>query len=79
MSWDQVKSAQVGKSLGKSSSPARPVELIIGRLTDMRLILEQAVRQRLIRTNPVDDVERPRCEPPEMKILSAVCIVCARG
>ena len=39
-------------------------------LTDMRLVLKQAVRQRLIRANPVDDVERPRCEPPEMQVLS---------
>jgi integrase len=39
-------------------------------LTDLRLVLKQAVRQRLIRTNPVDDVERPRCEPPEMQVLS---------
>jgi integrase len=39
-------------------------------LSDLRLVLKQAVRQRLIRTNPVDDVERPRCEPPEMQVLS---------
>ncbi len=39
-------------------------------LTDMRLVLKQAVRQRLIRANPVDDVERPRCEPPDMQVLS---------
>jgi integrase len=41
-------------------------------LTDLRLVLKQAVRQRLIRANPVDDVERPRCEPPEMQVLSEV-------
>jgi integrase len=39
-------------------------------LTDLRLVLKQALRHRLIRTNPVDDVERPRCEPPEMQVLS---------
>ena len=39
-------------------------------LTDLRLVLKQAVRQRLLRTNPVDDVERPRCEPLEMQVLS---------
>jgi integrase len=39
-------------------------------LTDMRLVLKQAVRRRLIPRNPVDDVERPRCEPPEMQVLS---------
>jgi integrase len=39
-------------------------------LTDLRLVLKQAVRRRLIRKNPVDDVERPRCERPEMQVLS---------
>jgi len=39
-------------------------------LTDLRLVLKQAVRQRLMRANPVDDVERPRCETPEMQVLS---------
>jgi integrase len=41
-------------------------------LTDLRLVLKQALRQRLIRTNPVIDCERPRCERPEMQVLSEV-------
>jgi integrase len=41
-------------------------------LTDLRLVLKQALRQRLIRLNPVADCERPRCEPPEMQVLSEV-------
>jgi integrase len=53
----KLKSGLSAKSIGNT-------------LADMRLVLKQAVRQRLIRANPVDDVERPRCEPPEMQVLS---------
>lgn len=37
---------------------------------DLGVILKQAVRWRLMRSNPVRDAERPRLEPPEMHVLT---------
>lgn len=36
----------------------------------LRVMLKQAVRRRLLRTNPAADVERPRLVQPEMQVLS---------
>jgi integrase len=55
-----------GEKLRSGLSP----KTVGNTLTDLRLVLKQAVRQRLIRVNPVVDCERPRCEPPEMQVLS---------
>jgi integrase len=37
---------------------------------DLGVILKQAVRWRLMRSNPVSDAERPRVEQPEMQVLT---------
>jgi integrase len=58
----------VAQKLASGLSP----KTIGNTLTDLRLVLKQALRQRLIRTNPVANAERPRCEPPEMHVLSEV-------
>lgn len=39
-------------------------------LLDLQVILRQAVRWRLIRSNPVSEAERPRVEQPEMQVLT---------
>ncbi len=36
----------------------------------LRVMLKQAVRRRLLRTNPAADVERPRLVEPEMQVLT---------
>lgn len=52
---------------------------IANHLTDLGVMLKQAVRWRLIRTNPALDVERPRQEPPEMQVLTDVEIARLRS
>jgi integrase len=39
-------------------------------LLTLRVMLKRAVRWRLLRANPVADVDRPRLEQPEMRILT---------
>jgi len=43
---------------------------ISNQLTDLNVMLKQAVRWKLIRSNPVAGVERPRVETPEMQVLT---------
>ena len=39
-------------------------------LVDLDVVLKQAVRWRLMRSNPVRDAERPRVETPETQVLT---------
>jgi integrase len=39
-------------------------------LLDLQVILKQAVRWRLMRSNPVSGAERPRLDQPEMQVLT---------
>jgi integrase len=58
----------VAEKLRNGASP----KTISNTLTDMQLVLKQALRQRLMKINPAAECERPRHEPPEMHVLSEV-------
>jgi site-specific recombinase XerC len=44
---------------------------VTNQLLVLQVMLKRAVRWRLIERNPVHDVDRPRVQQPEMKILTA--------
>jgi integrase len=56
----------IAAKMREGLSPKTVSNLVI----DLGVILKQAVRWRLMRSNPVRDAERPRQEPPEMQVLT---------
>jgi integrase len=56
----------VAKKIAARLSP----KTVTNTLTDLNVMLKQAVRWRLIRTNPVVGADRPRREQPDMNILT---------
>jgi integrase len=56
----------IAQKMREGLSPKTVSNLVI----DLGVILKQAVRWRLMRSNPVRDAERPRIEPPEMQVLT---------
>jgi integrase len=69
ISTAEVQDYVVAKRQAKESLGPRTLNLHISRLHS---IFDQARRQRLVQTNPVKDVERPRVPKSRWTILSAV-------